>query len=172
MNPLSQQDTAVYRLSPRVHVVPICHGSADVARAVRDLWLKQRFDCVALPLPASVEDPVEEGVRQLPIVSVVVMPEPDRDERPVCSYVPLDPCQTRHCYDSDGLWRKGPDRVYIDRDVTAYDPTEYPAPDPYVAEKRLPCRVFRGRLALSSVSQTAQPTLVADQMDGVQIARA
>ena len=130
MNPLSQQDTGVYCLSPRVHVVPIRHGSANVARAVRDLWLKQRFDCVALPLPASVEDPVEEGVGQLPIVSVVVMPEPDRDERPVCSYVPLDPCQPVIAMIRTAM-EEGIDRAYIDRDVTVYDPTEYPAPDPY-----------------------------------------
>ncbi len=130
MNPLSQQDAAVYRLSPRVHVVPVCHGSADVARAVRDLWLTQRFDCVALPLPASVGDPVEEGVRHLPVVSVVVIPEPDRDERPVCSYIPLDPCQPVIATIRTAM-EEGIDRAYIDRDVTVYDPTEYPAPDPY-----------------------------------------
>ena len=93
MSPLSQQDNAVFCLSPRLHVVPIRHGSADVARAIRELWLEHRFDCVALPLPASVENPVEEGIRRLPVVSVVVMPEPDRDERSACSYIPLDPCQ-------------------------------------------------------------------------------
>ena len=142
MSPLSQQDTAVYRLSPRVHVVPIRHGSADVARAVRDLWLKQRFDCVALPLPASVEDPVEEGVRQLPVVSVVVLPEPDRDERPVCSYVPLDPCQPVIATIRTAM-EEGIDRAYIDRDVTVYEPTEYPAPDPY-ALKSVSLAAFSG----------------------------
>ena len=142
MSPLSQQDAAVYRLSPRVHVVPIRHGSSDVARAVRDLWLKQRFDCVALPLPASVEDPVEEGVRQLPVVSVVVMPEPNRDERPVCSYVPLDPCQPVIATIRTAM-EEGIDRAYIDRDVTVYDPTEYPAPDPY-ALKSVSLAAFSG----------------------------
>ena len=142
MSPLSQQDAAVYRLSPRVHVVPVCHGSADVARAVRDLWLKQRFDCVALPLPASAGDPVEEGVRQLPAVSVVVMPEPDRDERPVCSYVPLDPCQPVIATIRTAM-EEGIDRAYIDRDVTVYDPTAYPAPDPY-ALKSVSLAAFSG----------------------------
>lgn len=142
MSPLSQRDAAVYRLSPRVHVVPICHGSADVARAVRDLWLKQRFDCVALPLPASVEDPVEEGVRRLPVISVVVMPEPDRDERPVCSYVSLDPCQPVIAMIRTAM-EEGIDRAYIDRDVTVYNPTEYPAPDPY-ALKSVSLAAFSG----------------------------
>lgn len=142
MSPLSQQDAAVYRLSSRVHVVPVRHGSADVAKAVRDLWLKQRFDCVALPLPASVEDPVEEGVRQLPVVSVVVIPEPNRDERPVCSYVPLDPCQPVIAMIRTAM-EEGIDRAYIDRDVTMYDPTEYPAPDPY-ALKNVSLAAFSG----------------------------
>ena len=130
MSPLSQQDNAVFCLSPRLHVVPIRHGSADVARAIRELWLEHRFDCVALPLPASVENPVEEGIRRLPVVSVVVMPEPDRDERPACSYIPLDPCQPVISTIRTAM-EEGIDRAYIDRDVTVYEPVEYPAPDPY-----------------------------------------
>ena len=130
MSPLSQPDDAVFRLSPRLHVVPIRHGSADVAVAIRELCLTHRFDCVGLPLPASVENPVEEGIRQLPVVSVVVMPEPERDESPGCSYVPLDPCQPVIATIRMAM-EEGIDRAYIDRDVTMYEPTEYPAPDPY-----------------------------------------
>ena len=148
MSPLSQQDNAVFRLSPRLHVVPICHGSSDVARAVRDLWLKHRFDCVALPLPASVEDPVEEGIRQLPVVSVVVLPEADRHERPECSYIPLDPCQPVIAAIRTAM-EEGVDRIYIDRDVTVYDPTEYPAPDPYALKS----------VSLASFSGAALPFL-------------
>lgn len=142
MSAVSPQDHAVFRLSPRLYVVPIRHGSADVARAVRDLSLAQRFDCVSLPLPASVEEPVEEGIRRLPVVSVVVMPEPDRDERPACSYIPLDPCQPVIATIRMAM-EEGIDRAYIDRDVTAYEPTEYPAPDPY-ALKSVSLAAFSG----------------------------
>ncbi len=122
----SQQ--AVFRLSPRVHVVPIRHGSADVSMAIRDLWLTRRFDCVGLPLPASVEHPVEEGIRRLPVIGVVVLPEPG--EPPGHSYVPLDPCQPVIAAIRMAM-EEGIDRAYLDREVTTYEPTEYPAPDPY-----------------------------------------
>ncbi len=142
MSAVSQQENAVFRLSPRLHVVPIRHGSADVARAVRELWLAHRFDCVSLPLPASVEDPVEEGIRRLPVVSVVVMPEPDGNKRPACSYIPLDPCQPVISTIRMAM-EEGIDRAYIDQDVTVYEPTEYPAPDPY-ALKSVSLAAFSG----------------------------
>ena len=148
MSLLSQRDNAVFRLSSRVQVVPVCHGSADVAVAVRDLWLKQRFDCVALPLPASVGDAVEEGVRRLPVAGVVVLPEPDRHERPECSYVPLDPCQPVIATIRTAM-EEGIDRAYIDRDVTVYDPVEYPTPDPYALKS----------VSLASFSGAALPFL-------------
>lgn len=148
MSLLSQRDNAVFRLSSRVQVVPVCHGSADVAVAVRDLWLKQRFDCVALPLPASVGDAVEEGVRRLPVAGVVVLPEPDRHERPECSYVPLDPCQPVIATIRTAM-EEGIDRAYIDRDVTVFDPVEYPTPDPYALKS----------VSLASFSGAALPFL-------------
>lgn len=148
MSLLSQRDNAVFRLSSRVQVVPVCHGSADVVVAVRDLWLKQRFDCVALPLPASVEGPVEEGIGRLPVAGVVVLPEPDRHERPECSYVPLDPCQPVIATIRTAM-EEGIDRVYIDRDVTVYDPVEYPIPDPYALKS----------VSLASFSGAALPFL-------------
>ncbi len=148
MSPLSQQDRAVYRLSPRLHVVPVRHGSVDVSKAVRDLWMADRFDCVALPLPASVENPVEEGITRLSVISVVVMPEPDRNERPVCSYIPLDPCQPVISTIRMAM-EEGVDLAYIDRDVTVYEPVEYPVPDPYALKS----------VSLASFSGAALPFL-------------
>ncbi len=148
MSPLSQQDNAVFRLSPRLHVVPIRHGSADVAQTIRDLWLTHRFACVSLPLPASVENLVEEGIRRLPVISLVVMPEPDRNEHSEHSYIPLDPCQPVIATIRMAL-EEGIDRAYIDRDVMMYEPTEYPAPDPYALK----------RVSLASFSGAALPFL-------------
>ena len=148
MSPLSQQADEVFRLSPRLHVVPIRHGSADVAKAIRELWLAHRFDCIALPLPASVETPVEEGIGRLPVVSVVVMPEPDNNERPRCSYIPLDPCQPVISAIRMAM-EEGVDRAYVDRDVTVYEPVEYPVPDPYALKS----------VSLSSFSGAALPFL-------------
>ena len=89
---------------------------------------------------------------------------------PSASYVPLDPCQpviatirtAMEEGDRPGVYRPGRHRVRSNG---------ISCPRLVCAEERLSCRVFRGRLAFSSLSQTAQPTVVTDQMDGVQIAR-
>ena len=160
MSPLLQEDNAVFRLSPRVYVVPIRHGSADVARAVRELWLAHRFDCVALPLTASVEAQVEEGIARLPVVSVVVMPEPAGNERPACSFVPLDPCQPVISTIRMAM-EEGVDRAYVDRDVTVYEPTQYPTPDPYALKS----------VSLASFSGAALPFLPYPKPQGQRWAR-
>ena len=88
----SQPDT-LFSLSPNIHVLPIVHGSGDMAQTVRDLMISREVDCVAVPLPPSVEGLVEEGVAALPGVSLVVCLEQNEDEVSCCSYVPIDPCQ-------------------------------------------------------------------------------
>ncbi|TFG64537.1 MAG: hypothetical protein E4H32_02910, partial [Nitrospirales bacterium] len=89
----ASQPNTIFTLSPRIQVVPIVHGSGDMAQTVRDLMVSQEIDCLALPLPPSVEILVEEGVAILPIISLVVCPEQGDDEASSCSYVPIDPCQ-------------------------------------------------------------------------------
>lgn len=133
---------AVFQLSSRIRLVPIRHGSADVSRAIRDLWLSQRFDCVGLPLPASVTRPVEEGVNLLPIISLVLMPEPDGEHGPQRSYIPIDPCQPVIAAIRMAM-EEGIDRAYLDRETAAYDPTEHPAADPY-ALKHVSLASFSG----------------------------
>lgn len=139
---------AVFRLSPRIRLFPIRHGSADVAQTLRDLWLTHRFDCVGLPLPASVEHRVEEGIDLLPVISLVVMPEPDDENGPVHSYIPLDPCQPVIAAIRMAM-EEGINRAYLDRDVAVYEPTEYPAPDPYALK----------HVSLASFSGAALPFL-------------
>jgi hypothetical protein len=68
---VSQPDT-IFTLSPNIQVLPIVHGSGDMAQTVRDIMVSQEIDCLALPLPSSVESLVEEGIATLPLVSVVV----------------------------------------------------------------------------------------------------
>src|ERR1700679_984151 len=88
MSPITAAD--FLRVSPRARVLPIVHGSGDFAIRVRDELLSQPCDCLAVPLPPSFQDAVEEAVRQLPRVSAVVQRDADGDG---CSYVPIDPCQ-------------------------------------------------------------------------------
>ena len=108
------------KLSDRIWVLPVIHGSGDFAIEVRRVMLAQEFDCLAVPLPPSFQEQVEEAVAELPNLSLVVQPEPlsfeswqpdetesddevaadafasessEQNELRACSYVPIDPCQ-------------------------------------------------------------------------------
>ncbi len=108
------------KLSDRIWVLPVIHGSGDFAIEVRRVMLAQEFDCLAVPLPPSFQEQVEEAVAELPNLSLVVQPEPlsfeswqpdetesddevaadafasessEQNELRARSYVPIDPCQ-------------------------------------------------------------------------------
>src|SRR5262245_40607099 len=102
--------SSVLQLSNRITCLPVIHGSADFALAVRRVMLEQAFDCVAVPLPESFRAEVERGIELLPSPTMVTQPEApwfaaewspesedadeeDGDEEPSHSYVPIDPCQ-------------------------------------------------------------------------------
>ncbi len=137
--PAAPPDT-IFTLSPRLHVLPIVHGSGDMAQTVRDLMVSQKIDCLALPLPPSVESLVEEGVATLPIISLVMCPEQGDDEALSCSYVPIDPCQPVIMGIRVAMG-EGIARAYIDREVASFQPTSWVGPDPYVL-KSVPLTSF------------------------------
>src|SRR6188474_455040 len=96
----------VFKLGRRITLVPVIHGSGDFALAIRRLMLDGDFDCVAVPLPPSFQEHVEQAIECLPEACIVVQREPpqfaetsaDQTESsdqvyPRCSYVPIDPCQ-------------------------------------------------------------------------------
>jgi len=136
---------SVFTLSPRIHVLPIRHGSGDMAQEVREFLLNRRFDCLALPLPPSVESVLEEGIHRLPLITVVIIPEPGREGY---SFVPVDPCQAvimgiRVAMNEEMT------RVYIDRDVTIFEPPMQPTPDPYALKQ----------VSLAAYASTILPSL-------------
>ncbi len=63
------------QLSPRIWVLPVIHGSGDLAIEVRRVMLDQPFDCLAVPLPPSFQEQVEEAITWLPELSLVVQRE-------------------------------------------------------------------------------------------------
>ena len=64
------------QLSPRLWVLPVIHGSGDISIEVRRVMLAQSFDCLAVPLPPSFQEHVEEAIGCLPQMSLVVQAEP------------------------------------------------------------------------------------------------
>ncbi|MDR4482455.1 MAG: hypothetical protein R3B95_04275 [Nitrospirales bacterium] len=120
----------IFALSSNVHVLPVVHGSGDMAHIVREIIGSRHIDCVALPLPPSVQPLVEKGVEQLPVISLVVLPEQNDDGSSCCSYVPIDPCQPVIMGIRSAM-SEGISRAYVDREVRRYHPVSWVGPDPY-----------------------------------------
>ncbi len=128
----------VLDFSERVAVLPVVHGSAEFAMETRKRLKRTAYDCLAVALPQSFAAPVEESVRLLPQISVVLQDE--ATPAGSCNYVPVDPCQgviaaIREAMESDL------DRAYIDLEVAAYESESVDTLDPYALAK-LPLEKF------------------------------
>jgi hypothetical protein len=118
-------------LGDRIRVLPIVHGSGDFAIRVREEMLSRSYDCLAVPLPPSFQAHVEDGVRDLPLISAVVQRELGEDR---FSYVPIDPCQGVIA----GLRVALGERIrreFIDFETENYEPIGGHFPDPYALKK-------------------------------------
>ena len=136
----SSSSDAILRLTPRIDLFPILHGSGDVAQEVRERMVERRYDCLAVPLPPSFEDPLEQALSDLPIISVIVQRERSAGGEAAVNYVPVDPCQAVIM----GLrvaMGEGITRVYIDRETDVFEPMPFISPDAYVL-KHLPYATF------------------------------
>ena len=123
---------SVLDLSERLSVLPILHGSGDFALQVRRHLTNWSPDCVALPLPPSFAEPVEQGVNRLPQISVAIQREISIEG--AYNYVPIDPCQgvisaVRTAMDL------GTHRAYVDLEVGSYEENELVLPDPYALKE-------------------------------------
>ena len=67
--------TDFLKISPKITVLPIIHGSGDFAIEVRRVMLSERFDCLAVPLPPSFQENVEQAIEFLPSITAVVQKE-------------------------------------------------------------------------------------------------
>ena len=124
----------ILRCSDRLKLFPVVHGSGDFAVRVRDELLSGSYDCVAVPLPASLVDPVLEGVERLPAISAVVQQEPDEA---VCSYVPIDPCQPVIAALRFAVRGRLAIR-FVDLETERFEPRTATLPDPYALKQVAP----------------------------------
>jgi hypothetical protein len=115
-----------------------------MAQEVRETLISRRIDCLAVPLPPSVEEPVERAVNKLPRISLVVAREPETDNTPVVNFVPVDPCQAVIMGIRVAMG-EGIPRAYVDRETASFEPVAFAAPDPY-ALKRVPLASFASAL--------------------------
>ena len=151
-------------MGSRIAVLPVIHGSGQFAHTVRNWMLQQRFDCIAVPLPPSFREPVEEGVVELPRPSIVIQPlspvlgtpesawrehewsvdsddevDEEEPEDPPLSYVPIDPCQPVIMAIRAAMGEHLP-REYIDLETDPFRPYSTVMPDPFALRQVAPER--------------------------------
>ncbi|MEE2935289.1 MAG: hypothetical protein VYA84_04750 [Planctomycetota bacterium] len=153
------------KIGSRVSLLPVIHGSGQFALTVRRWMLEQSFDCVAVPLPDSFRDSVEEAVLELPRPSIVIQPpvdpfgasneswesipwnqdphqleDSDEDlESNATSYVPVDPCQGVIMAIRAAMGEHIP-REYIDLESNHFRPYATVMPDPFAVRHVSPER--------------------------------
>ncbi|MCD0463324.1 hypothetical protein [Roseiconus lacunae] len=144
------------RLGDRIAVLPVIHGSGQFSQTVRRWMLEQDFDCVAVPLPASFQEPVESAILDLPHPSIVIQtPSPkfpsfgesydpeasvsdddetiDPDDDPA-SYVPIDPCQPVIMAIRAAMGEHIA-RAYVDLETDPFQPFSSLMPDPFAVRQ-------------------------------------
>jgi hypothetical protein len=115
----------------KLTLLPVVHGSAAYAVAVRRFLLENRFDCVAVPLPSSFERSVIEGVLQLPTPSAAVHRTSDGDDNELpATYVPIDPCQAVIAAIRFALSERIPIK-FVDSDDPVFESEASFFPDPF-----------------------------------------
>jgi len=110
-------------------LLPVVHGSASYAVAVRRFLLEHTFDCIAIPLPASFRIAVLAGVEQLPTPSAVVQVA-SSESVDSASYVPVDPCQAVIAAIRFGISDRTP-LQFIDQECEVFDPDSSVFPDAF-----------------------------------------
>ena len=139
-----------FELTPRITLLPVVHGSGDFAFEVRRLMLAGHYDCLAVPLPGSFQSDVEAAVRALPSATLVVQArtpqwqpsstdglfddEPEDDDTPQVSYVPIDPCQPVIAALRFAMGEHL-DRQFIDLETDHFLPYSTVLPDPYALKR-------------------------------------
>ncbi len=108
------------------------------------------YDCVAVPLPPSFQEEVEDAVERLPTISVVVQCDADTDadssadaedsqSEPGFSYVPIDPCQGVIAAIRTALGERIA-REFIDMETPRFVAMTGAFPDPYALKHVSPER--------------------------------
>jgi hypothetical protein len=141
-----------------------------MAQEVREALISQRVDCLAVPLPPSVEAPVERAIGALPTISLVLIPETDQEESPTASFVPVDPCQAVIMGIRVAM-REDIPRAYVDRgEVLRADPRD--ASGPLRPQGAFPCDLFRFGGVGAATPCKGFTAMATHLLDGVPPARA
>ena len=137
-------------VSSRIIYAPILHGSLPFARAVREAFLRERPDCVAVELPETLAAPIDRAVRRLPLLSVVRY---DATKEP--RFLLVEPCDG--VFEALRLAREHDVPAHlVDADVDAYPSSDDALPDPHAVE-RIGYDAYVERVAASLRGAIASP---------------
>ncbi|MGC9326587.1 MAG: hypothetical protein ACP5I1_03045 [Candidatus Hinthialibacter sp.] len=127
---MSEKMNPVFALDDQITLAPVVHGSVNFALEIRRIFLQNRFDCLAVPLPHSFRESVLKAVNDLPFIQVAVREEPGG----AWNYVPIDPCQPVIMALRIALQEYTPIE-FIDRETAVYEPESFFSPDSYALKK-------------------------------------
>ena len=137
-------------VSSRIIYAPILHGSLPFALAVREVFLRERPDCVAVELPETLSTSVDRAVRRLPLLSVVRY-EAAKEPR----FLLVEPCDG--IFEALRLAREHdvPSHL-VDADVDAYPAGDDVLPDAHAVE-RIGYDAYVKRVAAALRTAVASP---------------
>ena len=150
---MSDRHADVLAIGTRIRALPVIHGSGDCAIRVREELLDRPYDCLAVPLPPSLQDEVEEAVEALPLISAVLQRDAEGHGEGF-SYVPIDPCQPVIAALRGAIGERIP-RAFIDRETPTFEAHHAVLPDPY-ALKRVRLESFAAAM-LPAIGPPASP---------------
>jgi len=109
-----------------VRLVPICHNRVEFALEVRNQFASFKPEIVAVEYPPTIGEKLLEGVKRLPLLSVVYYEENSH----TFIYLPLEPTDGQIEAVRLALSKNLP-IYFIDRDTEGYPIDRTPMPDPY-----------------------------------------
>ena len=111
--------------------MPLVHASGDMAQEVRETLIARHYDCLALPLPESLVAEAVEAAVECPRASLPLSWEGEDGEKPVASYVPIDPCQPVIMGIRVAMGRGDCNAPTLTGMSRVFEPDPVHAPDPY-----------------------------------------
>ncbi len=111
-----------------VYPLPVVHYSLEFADAVRVYCQSLRPQAIAVELPGSLKEVVEQGVKRLPEISIVLY----QNKSGQTVYLPIEPADPLAEAIRSGL-EAGIPVHFIDPDVDEYPSYQDSVPDTYAA---------------------------------------
>jgi hypothetical protein len=137
-----------------IRLVPILHNMMEFAMEVRRQFEEFRPDHVAVEYPDTLEEKILQGVKRLPLLSVVYYEETDGS----LIYLPLEPTDGQVEAIRLGL-SKGLPVHFIDRDTEGYPLDFSPMPDPYAVKRIGHFMYCKAYLRIHKKGSTPEDTL-------------